>query len=79
MHYFFEDLTRLVVFMIIMWGICFAVDKYHAKRDKEKQDKCSHKQCKQIDKTTTFDTNLNQTEIITLKCLDCKKIIEVKK
>lgn len=79
MHYFFEDLIRFVVFLLIMWGICFAVDKYQAKRDKEKQDKCPHDQCKQIAKNTTFDTNLNQTEIITLRCLNCKKVIEVKK
>lgn len=50
------------------------------KIDKEKiKRNCKHAQCEKTGESVTFDTELNRTETVTLKCLNCEKIIQVKK
>lgn len=47
--------------------------------NKRELRKCKHTQCKKTGESVTFDTELNRTETVTLKCLNCEKIIQVKK
>ncbi|CAL1778351.1 hypothetical protein BRC2024_OQYPJBKP_CDS_0094 [Acinetobacter phage vB_AbaM_Highwayman] len=51
-----------------------------AKLAKDKFNRnCKHDQCYKTGENTTYDINLNPTHTTTLKCLNCEKIIEVKK
>lgn len=47
--------------------------------NKRELRKCKHTQCEKTGESVTFDTELNRTETVTLKCLNCEKIIQVKK
>lgn len=72
---FFRFISPLILFCMAFWLINL-IENFFEKR---KLKSCKHTQCEKTGESVTFDTELNRTETATLKCLNCEKIIQVKK
>ncbi|AYP68965.1 hypothetical protein [Acinetobacter phage vB_AbaM_IME284] len=71
----FQIFIVLVVFYMAL-GLNGFINHISSKRELRK---CNHTQCEKTGESVTFDTELNRTETVTLKCLNCEKVIQVKK
>lgn len=78
-EFFNEPLVRFLIPLVVgcmaVW-LVLSIENFFERR---KVKNCKHTQCEKTGESITFDTELNRTETVTLKCLNCEKIIQVKK
>lgn len=72
------DLAPYVILALLLF-VSWLVSLPEAKYRRKKQEGCRHTECQKTGENTVYDTDLNKTHTVTLKCLNCEKIIEVKK
>lgn len=65
-----------LVLVCVIFGLIHLIENFFERR---KVKNCKHTQCEKTGESVTFDTELNRTETVTLKCLNCEKIIQVEK
>lgn len=75
----FTENFNFIMRVISACIVCSIVLLFEHKRVVRKQSKCHHKDLEKISESTTYDMQLNPTNTVKLKCLECGKIFEVKK